>query len=138
MATVVEAVGTRSKGSDRGPRQVRSKSVCFNFRDTGDCKRGDKCPFEHASGGSQPDRKAARGGFTCLAHGSGGHSTEGCNLLLKNPALKAALLQNPALGFQSNYKNGNSNSGDKSQASLAPVRVGLHSTRMSMIVSSAT
>ena len=35
------------KGDDRGPGGGKGEKVCFQFRDTGSCSRGDVCPFDH-------------------------------------------------------------------------------------------
>lgn len=108
IATMTAAIKAQPKA---GSKQTRVKSVCFSFRDTGACRQGDKCRFDHAPGGSQHARKTAQGALTCIVHGAGGHSTATCNLLLKNPDLKAALIRSGASADLKRGASGDSNHG---------------------------
>ena len=51
----------RERESDRGPQ--REKQICYGFRNTGRCSRGNDCKFSHdKDGGSGPKAADKRGG----------------------------------------------------------------------------
>lgn len=55
------AVRTRAPRAPRADAEVRApkpRGVCYDFRDAGDCKFGDKCRFAHGEDDARPATEA--------------------------------------------------------------------------------